>query len=60
MKEQKEKNTIDKSKVKKTQGEKMEFVKSLIEKGKKKGSLTYKEIMDELQNIELTPEQIEK
>lgn len=39
---------------------KMTLVKKLIEKGKKSGSLTYKEIMDELDDIELSPEQIEK
>jgi len=40
--------------------EKMKIVKRLIDKGKKKGNLTYKEIMDELQIVDLTPEQIEK
>lgn len=39
---------------------KMTIVKKLIEKGKKSGTLTYKEIMDELDEIELSPEQIEK
>ncbi|MDD6794363.1 MAG: RNA polymerase sigma factor RpoD [Clostridiaceae bacterium] len=39
---------------------KMAIVKNLIEKGKKNGSLTYKEIMDEIEHIELSPEQIEK
>ncbi|NLM35745.1 MAG: RNA polymerase sigma factor RpoD [Clostridiales bacterium] len=39
---------------------KMAIVKRLIDKGKKSGSLTYKEIMDELDEIELSPEQIEK
>ena len=39
---------------------KMQSVKKLIEKGKKNGNLTYKEIMDELEEIDLTPEQIEK
>jgi RNA polymerase primary sigma factor len=39
---------------------KMTIVKKLIEKGKKKGSLTYKEVMDELYEIDLSPEQIEK
>ncbi|WP_090011945.1 RNA polymerase sigma factor RpoD [Clostridium sp. DSM 8431] len=39
---------------------KMAVVKNLIEKGKKNGSLTYKEIMDEIENIDLGPEQIEK
>ena len=39
---------------------KMKVLKNLIDKGKKSGSLTYKEIMDELEEIELSPEQIEK
>lgn len=39
---------------------KMQIVKKLIEKGKKNGTLTYKEIMDELDEIDLSPEQIEK
>ena len=38
----------------------MQIVKKLIEKGKKNGSLTYKEIMDELDEIDLSPDQIEK
>nr|WP_139795979.1 RNA polymerase sigma factor RpoD [Clostridium acidisoli] len=62
MKEQKEKGTgvnKENSGVK-TQVDKMELVKKLVDKGKKKGSLTYKEIMDELENIDLSPEQIEK
>ncbi|MGQ9531518.1 MAG: RNA polymerase sigma factor RpoD [Desulfotomaculales bacterium] len=36
-----------------------ELLKELIEKGKKRGTLTYGEIMDCLQNVELTPEQID-
>jgi len=44
-----------------TNGEsKMSRIKELIEKGKAKGSLTYNEIMDMLEEIELQPEQIEK
>jgi RNA polymerase primary sigma factor len=39
---------------------KMTIVKRLIEKGKKNGTLTYKEIMDELDEIDLSPDQIEK
>jgi RNA polymerase primary sigma factor len=39
---------------------KMDKIKELINKGKSKGSLTYKEIMDMLEEIELQPEQIEK
>lgn len=38
---------------------KLEGVKELIEKGKKKGILTYNEIMDSLQGIELNPDQID-
>lgn len=37
----------------------IENVKILIDKGKKKGVLTYNEIMDALQEIELTPDQID-
>ena len=44
----------------KDKGTKMALVKRLIEKGKKSGTLTYKEIMDELDEIDLSPEQIEK
>jgi len=44
----------------KDKGAKMQIVKKLIEKGKKTGTLTYKEIMDELEEIDLSPEQIEK
>ena len=35
-------------------------LKNLISKGQKKGALTYKEIMDALQTIELSPEQIDE
>ena len=35
-------------------------IKELIEKGKSKGVLTYKEIMDMLEEIDLEPDQIEK
>ena len=35
-------------------------VKELVERGKKKGMLTYKEIIDALEEIDLDPEQIEK
>jgi len=37
-----------------------EKVKELVEKGKRTGVLAYSEIMDTLQNIELTPEQIDE
>ncbi|WP_426349197.1 RNA polymerase sigma factor RpoD [Alloiococcus sp. CFN-8] len=58
----KDKNAKDKNKdtMLKDKGSKMTLVKKLIEKGKKSGSLTYKEIMDELEEIDLNPEQIEK
>lgn len=39
--------------------EKIAAVKNLIEKGKKKGMLTYKEIMDTLEEIDLDVEQID-
>ncbi|MDK2822600.1 MAG: polymerase primary sigma factor [Clostridia bacterium] len=39
---------------------KIEGVKELIEKGKKRGALTYQEIMDALQGVELSPEQIDE
>ena len=35
-------------------------IKELVERGKKKGMLTYKEIIDALEEIDLDPEQIEK
>ncbi|AHF07828.1 RNA polymerase sigma factor RpoD [Desulfitobacterium metallireducens] len=38
----------------------IDAVKSLIQDGKKKGSLTYHEIMDTLQGIELTADQIDE
>ncbi|AVX30585.1 RNA polymerase primary sigma factor [Carboxydocella thermautotrophica] len=37
-----------------------EELKKLIDKGKKRGLLTYGEIMDTLQGVELTPEQIDE
>lgn len=39
---------------------KLNKIKTLIDKGKAKGVLTYKEIMDMLEDVELQPEQIEK
>ena len=38
---------------------KMNRVRELLETGKAKGSLTYKEIMDQLVEVELEPEQFE-
>jgi len=37
-----------------------EALEELIQRGKKKGSLSYREIMDRLQEVELTPEQIDE
>ncbi|SPF43339.1 RNA polymerase sigma factor SigA [Candidatus Desulfosporosinus infrequens] len=39
--------------------QKMDSVQALIQKGKKKGSITYREIMDALQGIELSADQID-
>lgn len=39
--------------------QKMENVQALIQKGKKKGSITYREIMDALQGIDLSADQID-
>jgi RNA polymerase primary sigma factor len=39
---------------------KVDAVKNLIQKGRKRGNLTYREIMDALHGIELTTEQIEE
>lgn len=39
---------------------KKQVIKELIERGRSRGILTYKEIMDSLEEIELDPEQIEK
>jgi len=39
---------------------KKESIQRLIDMGKSKGSLTYEQIMNELQNIDLDPEQIDK
>ncbi|MEG6616380.1 RNA polymerase sigma factor RpoD [Peptococcaceae bacterium 1198_IL3148] len=41
------------------QDKKQEQFMNLLEKGKKQGSLNYKEIMDALQGVDLTPEQID-
>jgi len=39
--------------------EKMDSVQALIQKGKKKGSITFREIMDALQGIDLSADQID-
>ncbi|MDR1193786.1 MAG: RNA polymerase sigma factor RpoD [Peptococcaceae bacterium] len=38
----------------------IEKIRELIQKGKKRSALTYAEIMDALQNVEMTPEQIDE
>ena len=48
------------SKLKKDEKEKIMAVKKLIEKGKTKGILTYKEIMNSLEEIDLDAEQTDK
>jgi len=44
----------------KTEELRMTYVKELVDKGKKNGSLTYKEIMDTFEEVEMDPEQIDK
>ncbi|WP_376778025.1 RNA polymerase sigma factor RpoD [Inconstantimicrobium mannanitabidum] len=46
--------------INKDKNAKMVIVKRLIDKGKKSGTLTYKEIMSELEEIDINPEHIEK
>ncbi len=58
--EGKTKANAAKEKENKDRSSKMVIVKNLIEKGKKNGTLTYNEIMDEIDHIDLGPEQIEK
>ena len=58
--EGKTKANAAKEKENKDRSSKMVIVKNLTEKGKKNGTLTYKEIMDEIDHIDLGPEQIEK
>ena len=57
-----EKTKVNKNKPKDCQdrNNKMSIVKNLLDKGKKNGVLTYQEILDEVENIDLSPEQIEK
>ena len=57
-----EKTKVNKNKPKDGQdrNNKMSIVKNLLDKGKKNGVLTYQEILDEVENIYLSPEQIEK
>ena len=44
----------------KVNSNKRNILKELVERGKSKGMLTYKEIMDAFEDIDLNPEQIEK
>lgn len=44
----------------KEEQQRIEAVRNLIQKGKKRGKLTYREIMDALQGIELSTDQIEE
>lgn len=57
-----EKTKVNKNKPKDGQdrNNKVSIVKNLLDKGKKNGVLTYQEILDEVENIDLSPEQIEK
>ena len=57
-----EKTKVNKNKPKDSQdrNSSMNIVKNLLDKGKKNGVLTYQEILDEVENIDLSPEQIEK
>lgn len=57
-----EKTKVNKNKPKDGQdrNNRMSIVKNLLDKGKKNGVLTYQEILDEVENIDLSPEQIEK
>lgn len=47
------------SKLDKDMEQNIKSVKALIEKGKKQGMLTYKEIMDALEEMDLSPDQID-
>lgn len=57
-----EKTKVNNNKPKDSQdrNNRMNIVKNLLDKGKKNGVLTYQEILDEVENIDLSPEQIEK
>ena len=57
-----EKTKVNKNKPKdgRDRNNRMSIVKNLLDKGKKNGVLTYQEILDEVENIDLSPEQIEK
>jgi RNA polymerase primary sigma factor len=54
------KKEINKKSLGSTDGRTYEKVKSLIDRGKKQGSLSYKEIMDTLEDVEMSEEQIDE
>lgn len=54
-----EKNDLRKGGGQMNDEQKMDSVQALIQKGKKKGSITYREIMDALQGIDLSADQID-
>ena len=54
-----QKNDLRKGGGQMNEEQKMDSVQALIQKGKKKGSITYREIMDALQGIELSADQID-
>jgi len=54
-----QKNDLGKGGGQMNEEQKMDSVQALIQKGKKKGSITYREIMDALQGIELSADQID-
>jgi len=54
-----QKNDLGKGGGKMNEEQKMDSVQALIQKGKKKGSITYREIMDALQGVELSADQID-
>jgi len=54
-----QKNDLRKGGGQMNEEQKMDSVQALIQKGKKKGSITYREIMDALQGIDLSADQID-
>ena len=54
-----QKNDLRKGGGQMNEEQKMDSVQALIQKGKKKGSITYREIMDALQGVELSADQID-
>lgn len=58
--EEKTKVNENKPKDSEDRNNKMSVVKNLLDKGKKNGILTYQEILDEVENIDISQEQVEK